>query len=185
LGRVFGAPLRWPGFPRRRRDPTIATWHPSFSGVVVMGFIKEFREFALKGNVLDLAVGVIIGGAFGIIINSVIKDMIMPIVSIPGNVDFSNLYLPLSSKVREAINAAPNGALGLEDARKVGPVLAYGNFITVTINFIILAFCVFLIVKLFNTARKKFEKEQAPPPPAGPTTDQKLLMEIRDLLARR
>jgi large conductance mechanosensitive channel len=136
-----------------------------------MGFVKEFREFALKGNVLDLAVGVIIGGAFGIIINSVIKDMIMPIVSIPGNVDFTNLYLPLSSKVSAAIDAS---------------VLAYGNFITVTINFVILAFCVFIIVKLFNTARKKFEREQpAPPSLAGPTPEQKLLTEIRDLLAAR
>jgi large conductance mechanosensitive channel len=151
-----------------------------------MGFVKEFREFALKGNVLDLAVGVIIGGAFGIIINSVIKDMIMPIVSIPGNVDFTNLYLPLSSKVSAAIDASPTKSLGLEEARKLGPVLAYGNFITVTINFVILAFCVFIIVKLFNTARKKFEREQpAPPSLAGPTPEQKLLTEIRDLLAAR
>ncbi len=150
-----------------------------------MGFVKEFREFALKGNVLDLAVGVIIGGAFGTIINSMIKDMIMPVVSIPGNVDFSNLYLPLSSKVSDAVKAAPGGVMGLEDARKVGPVLAYGNFITVTINFLILAFCIFMVVKIFNTARKKFEKEQAPPPPAGPTKEQVLLTEIRDLLAKR
>ncbi len=150
-----------------------------------MGFVKEFREFALKGNVLDLAVGVIIGGAFGTIINSVIKDMIMPVVSIPGNVDFSNMYLPLSAKVREAITSAPKGVLGLEDARKAGPVLAYGNFITVTINFIILAFCIFMVVKLFNTAKKRFEAEKVAPPPAGPTPEQKLLTEIRDLLARK
>jgi large conductance mechanosensitive channel len=135
-----------------------------------MGFVKEFKEFALKGNVLDLAVGVIIGGAFGTIINSVIKDMIMPVVSIPGNVDFSNLYLPLSSKVSDAVKAA-NGSLGLEDARKAGPVLAYGNFITV--------------VKLFNTAKKRFEAEKPVAAPAGPTPEQKLLTEIRDLLARR
>lgn len=150
-----------------------------------MGFVKEFREFALKGNVLDLAVGVIIGGAFGTIINSMIKDMIMPVVSIPGNVDFTNLYFPLSSKVSDAIKAAPNGVMGLEDARKVGPVLAYGSFITVTINFLILAFCVFLVVKAFNTAKKRFESEKPAPPPAGPTADQKLLTEIRDLLAAR
>jgi large conductance mechanosensitive channel len=170
---VTHAVLAW---ARRRR-----------SGDHIMGFVKEFREFALKGNVLDLAVGVIIGGAFGIIINSVIKDMIMPVVSIPGNVDFTNLYLPLSSKVSDAIKTSPTGTLGLEEARKLGPVLAYGNFITVTINFVILAFCVFMIVKLFNTARKKFEKEQAPAPPslAGPTPEQKLLTEIRDLLAKR
>lgn len=150
-----------------------------------MGFVKEFREFALKGNVLDLAVGVIIGGAFGTIINSMIKDMIMPVVSIPGNVDFSNLYYPLSSKVSDAIEASPTKTLGLEEARKLGPVLAYGNFITVAINFVILALCIFLVVKFFNTARRKFEKAQVPPPPPGPTKEQLLLTEIRDLLARR
>lgn len=148
-----------------------------------MSFVKEFREFALKGNVLDLAVGVIIGGAFGTIINSVIKDMIMPVVSIPGNVDFSNLYFPLSKSVSQAVEAA-GGKMGLEDARKIGPVLAYGNFITVTINFIILAFCIFMVVKLFNSARKRFEAEKPVPAPAGPTPEQKLLTEIRDLLAR-
>lgn len=154
-----------------------------------MGMIKEFREFALKGNVLDLAVGVIIGGAFGKIINSVIEDMIMPVVSIPGNVDFTNLYLGLSEKVRTAVDAAAKAGtpLGLADARKMGPVLAYGNFITITINFVILAFCVFMVVKAFNTARKRFEKEQAAAPaaPAAPTKEQVLLTEIRDLLAKR
>ncbi|MFN0010221.1 MAG: large conductance mechanosensitive channel protein MscL [Phycisphaerales bacterium] len=151
--------------------------------------VKEFREFALKGNVLDLAVGVIIGAAFGKIINSVIEDMIMPIVSIPGNVDFTNLYIGLNEKVRTAVNAAAATAtpMGLADARKIGPVLAYGNFITITINFIILAMCVFMVIKVFNTARKRFEREQAaaPPLPAPPTKDQVLLTEIRDLLAKR
>ncbi len=154
-----------------------------------MSMIKEFREFALKGNVLDLAVGVIIGGAFGKIINSVIEDMIMPVVSIPGNVDFTNLYLGLNEKVRAAVNAAAATPtpMGLADARKIGPVLAYGNFITITINFVILAFCVFMVVKAFNTARKRFEKEQAAAPaaPAAPTKEQLLLTEIRDLLAKR
>ncbi len=154
-----------------------------------MGMIKEFREFALKGNVLDLAVGVIIGGAFGKIINSVIEDMIMPVVSIPGNVDFTNLYFGLNEKVRAAVAAAAATPtpMGLADARKIGPVLAYGNFITITINFIILAFCVFMVVKMFNTARKRFEKEQAAAPaaPAAPTKEQVLLTEIRDLLAKR
>jgi large conductance mechanosensitive channel len=150
--------------------------------------LKEFREFALKGNVIDLAVGVIIGGAFGLIIKSVIDDIIMPIVGIAGKADFSNLYFPLNQKVSQAVDAAEKtGApLGLEEARKAGPVLAYGNFITVAINFAILAFVIFIMVKMFNTARKRFEAEKAlPPPPAGPTRDQQLLTEIRDLLAAK
>ncbi len=154
-----------------------------------MGMVKEFREFALRGNVLDLAVGVIIGAAFGKIINSVIEDMIMPIVSIPGNADFTNRYIGLNDKVRTAVDAAAmtDAPMGLADARKIGPVLAYGNFITITINFVILALCVFLVVKGFNTARRRFEKEAAaaPPPPTPLTKDQVLLTEIRDSLARR
>lgn len=149
-----------------------------------MAIIKEFREFALKGNVIDLAVGVIIGAAFGKIVSSVIEDMIMPIVGLAGNVDFTNLYFGLTEKVRAAVNAgiADGKPLGLADARKVGPVLAYGNFITITINFIILAFCIFMVVKAFNTARKRFEKEQPAPAPAGPTPTEVLLTQIRDEL---
>lgn len=155
-----------------------------------MGFIKEFREFALKGNVLDLAVGVIIGGAFGKIINSMINDVIMPVVSIPGKADFSNLYVPLNDKAANGIKAAeaalPAGqTLALADARTHGPVFAYGSFITEVINFLILALCVFVIIKLFNTARRRFEAEKAAPPPAGPTNEELLLTEIRDLLARK
>jgi large conductance mechanosensitive channel len=146
--------------------------------------MKEFKEFALKGNVLDLAVGVIIGGAFGKIIGSLIEDVIMPFVSIPGNVDFSNKYVMLTETGRTAL-AAAGGHASLADARKLGPVFAYGNFITTTINFLILAFCIFIVVKIFNTARKRFEAEKPAPAPAGPTTDQKLLTEIRDLLAAR
>ncbi len=148
-----------------------------------MGLIKEFREFALKGNVLDLAVGVIIGGAFGGIVNSLIKDIIMPVVAIPGNVDWTNRYIGLTSDVRKAIEANPN--MTLDAARAIGPTLAYGSFVTILINFIILAFCIFIVVKAFNTARKRFEAEQPAPPPPGPTMDQKLLTEIRDLLAKR
>lgn len=150
-----------------------------------MGFLSEFRDFALKGNVLDLAVGVIIGGAFGTIVNSMIADVIMPVVGIAGNVDFSNAYIALNEKVTAAANAAAAAGtpFGLADAKKIGPVLAYGNFITVTINFVILAFCIFIVVKLFNTARKKMEASKPAPAPAGPTVDQKLLTEIRDLLA--
>jgi large conductance mechanosensitive channel len=148
-----------------------------------MGFIKEFREFALKGNMLDLAVGVIIGGAFGGIVNSLIKDIIMPVVGMAGNVDFNNRFIPLGGTVAEQLKTTPN--LTLDQARGFGPVLAYGSFITVTINFLILAFCIFLVVKAFNTARKRFEAEKPAPAPAGPTPDQKLLTEIRDLLAAR
>jgi len=146
-----------------------------------MGFVKEFREFALKGNVLDLAVGVIIGAAFGGIVKSMIDDVIMPVVGKAiGNVDFTNLYVGLSDKVSAAKDANP--ALSLKEARELGAVLAWGNFVTVAINFVILALCIFLVVKAFNVARKKFEKEQAPPPPAGPSSTDKLLMEIRDTL---
>ncbi|MBX3377884.1 MAG: large-conductance mechanosensitive channel protein MscL [Phycisphaeraceae bacterium] len=137
-----------------------------------MGFIKEFREFALKGNMLDLAVGVIIGGAFGGIVQSMIKDIIMPIVGMAGSVDFSEAKILLKAK-------------DPENPKSSDIFLSYGNFITIFINFLILAFCIFIVVKFFNTARKKFEKQQAPPPPAGPTKDQQLLTEIRDLLAKK
>ncbi len=145
-----------------------------------MGFISEFREFALKGNVLDLAVGVIIGGAFGKIVNSMIEDLIMPVVGIAGNVDFSKATLKLA-----------DGKAAVKDAAGVvltpaGPdvLLRYGNFITIVINFIILAFCIFLVVKAFNAAKKRFEAEKPAPAPAGPSTTDKLLMEIRDSLKR-
>lgn len=152
-----------------------------------MGFVKEFREFALKGNVIDLAVGVIIGGAFGTIINSMINDIIMPVVGIAGKADFSNMYMPLTQETADKIKAveAAGTPLGLEGARKLGPVLAYGNFITVALNFLILALCIFVMVKLFNNARKRFEAEKPAAAPAGPTKDQVLLTEIRDLLARK
>lgn len=148
-----------------------------------MGFLKEFRDFALKGNVLDLAVGVIIGGAFGNIVNSMIKDVIMPVVGIAGEVDFTNRFIPLGAKVKEAVTANPN--MSLDEARKLGSVLAYGSFVTVTINFIILAFCIFLVIKAFNAARKRFESEKPAPPPAGPSEDVLLLREIRDSLKAR
>jgi large conductance mechanosensitive channel len=108
---------------------------------------KEFKEFAVKGNAIDLAVGVIIGAAFGKIVTSVVEDLLMPPVGrLLGNLDFSNLYLPLSDKVTPG--------LPLADARKLGPVFAYGNFITITINFAIVAFCVFLLVKGINKMKK-------------------------------
>lgn len=148
-----------------------------------MGLIKEFREFAVKGNMMDMAVGIIIGGAFGILIRSLVDDLIMPVVSIPGKVDFANLYVGLSENVRQA-NTEAGVPLPLADARALGPVLAYGNFLTVLLNFAILAFAVFIVVKMLNTARKRFEQEkkvEAAAPPVPPAEVQ-LLTEIRDEL---
>jgi len=140
--------------------------------------LKEFKEFALRGNVMDLAVGVIIGGAFGTIVNSIVNDLIMPLVGIAFKADFSNLYIPLSSKVKEAVLADPNWPLA--KAREMGPVFAWGNFLTVVINFIILAFIIFLMVKGMNAMKKKEEAKPAGPAELPP--DVKLLTEIRDLL---
>lgn len=108
---------------------------------------KEFKEFAVKGNAIDLAVGVVIGAAFGKIVSSIVEDLIMPpIGAATGGLDFSNLYLPLSSKV-------PAG-MALVDAKKLGPVLAWGNFITVVLNFVIIAFCIFLLVRAINNLKR-------------------------------
>ncbi len=142
-----------------------------------MGFFAEFKEFAVKGNVMDLAVGVIIGAAFGKIIDSTVNDLIMPIVSsIIGSPDFTNMYVVLKGEVPANI--------ALADARAVegAVVLAYGSFITVLINFILLAFVVFLLVKFINKLKRKEEKA-APETPAGPTQEE-LLAEIRDLLKK-
>jgi len=145
-----------------------------------MSMVKEFKEFAMRGNVVDLAVGVIVGAAFGNIVKSIIDDLIMPIIGkIVGNVDFSNLYVPLSEKVSNEWQAT-NHHLPLLEAKKLGPVFAYGNFITVLINFVILAFCIFLLVKGMNRLKRK-----ETPPPAAPTEQEKLLAEIRDLLKAR
>ena len=143
-----------------------------------MGFASEFKEFAMKGNVVDLAVGVIIGGAFGKIVDSVVKDLIMPIVNLilGGHVDFSNKYIVLSGTV-------PAGA-SLAEAQKAGNVFAWGNFITITINFIILAFVIFMMIKQINRL-KRAEPAAPPPPPAPPAEDVLLLREIRDALNRR
>ncbi|PSJ50989.1 large conductance mechanosensitive channel protein MscL [Kumtagia ephedrae] len=138
--------------------------------------LKEFQEFISKGNVIDLAVGIIIGGAFTLIVNSLVGDIVMPIVGMAGSADFSNYFYPLSDAV-----TAPS----LEEAKKQGPVFAYGNFITVVINFLILAFIIFLMVKAVNTMRKKMERQKAEGPAAPPPADVQLLTEIRDLLARK
>jgi large conductance mechanosensitive channel len=135
--------------------------------------LKEFREFAMKGNVVDLAVGVIIGAAFGGIVASLVGDIIMPVVgAIAGGLDFSNYFTPLSKAVT---------ANNLADAKKQGAVLAWGNFLTLTLNFIIVAFVLFMVIRLMN--RLKRRDETAPPPPK-PTRQEELLTEIRDLLKR-
>ena len=146
-----------------------------------MGFIQEFKEFAVKGNVMDLAVGVIIGGAFGKIVDSVVKDLVMPIISaIIGSPDFSNMYMVLKDP-----SAGIKEGMALEDARAIenAVVFAYGNFITVAINFILLAFAVFLMIKGINRLKRK-EEAPAPEAPKGPTQEQ-LLAEIRDLLRKQ
>lgn len=145
-----------------------------------MGMMQEFREFAVKGNVIDLAVGVIIGGAFGKIVDSVVSDLIMPVVGLVfGKLDFSNLFLVLGT--------VPEGtALTLDALKKAGvPVLAYGSFITVAVNFIILAFIIFLMIKQINRLKREAPAEPAVPTAAPPTPeDIVLLREIRDSLKR-
>lgn len=139
--------------------------------------LEEFKAFVVRGNVVDLAVGVIIGAAFGKIVTSVVEDLVMPFVGIVANADFSNLYLPLTSAGHEAL---AKGALSLEDARKIGPVFAYGNFLTILLNFLIVAFCIFMLVKVINRLQRKKAEESAAPP--EPSDEAKLLSEIRDLL---
>jgi large conductance mechanosensitive channel len=142
-----------------------------------MSFASEFKEFAMKGNVVDLAVGVIIGAAFGKIVDSVVKDLIMPIVNLVlgGQIDFSNKYIVLSGNV-------PPGA-ALAEAQKAGNVFAWGNFVTVSINFVILAFVIFLMIKQIN--RLKRSEPPAPAQAPAPPEDVVLLREIRDALNRR
>jgi len=142
-----------------------------------MGMLGEFREFAVKGNVIDLAVGVIIGAAFGKIVDSLVGDVIMPMVSaLFGRLDFSNLFLVLGQ-------APPGTAMTLDALKKAGvPVLAYGNFLTIVVNFVLLAFIIFLMVKQIN--RLKRQADPAMAPPAAPPEDVVLLREIRDSLRR-
>ena len=138
-----------------------------------MSMASEFKEFALKGNVMDLAVGVIIGGAFGKIVDSMVNDLIMPIIgALTGGLDFSNYFAGLSSNVT---------ATSLAAAKEQGAVFAYGNFITVLINFLIIAFILFQLVKVSN----RMKKAEPPPPPPGPTQTEVLLAEIRDALKKK
>ncbi|MGN6095247.1 MAG: large conductance mechanosensitive channel protein MscL [Bosea sp. (in: a-proteobacteria)] len=136
--------------------------------------LEEFKKFALRGNVIDLAIGVVIGAAFGKIVDSLVNDIIMPFIGALGGVDFSNYFVGLNSGVT---------ATTLAEAKKQGAVLAYGNFITVAVNFIIIAFVLFLVVKGINMLQKKKEEEPAAPP-AKPD-DVILLGEIRDLLKQK
>jgi large conductance mechanosensitive channel len=135
--------------------------------------LKEFREFAMKGNVVDLAVGVIIGAAFGGIVNSLVGDVIMPIIgAITGGLDFSNYFTPLAKTVT---------ANNLADAKKQGAVLAWGNFLTLTLNFLIIAFVLFMVIRAMNQFKRK---EEAAPAAPKLTKQEELLTEIRDLLKK-
>ncbi len=135
--------------------------------------LEEFKKFALRGNVVDLAVGVIIGAAFGGIVTSLVGDVIMPVIgAITGGLDFSNYYLPMSAKVQSGLSYA--------DAKKQGAVLGWGQFLTVALNFLIIAWVLFMAIKGIN----KLKKEEPPAPAPGPTPEVKLLSEIRDLLKK-
>jgi large conductance mechanosensitive channel len=134
--------------------------------------LEEFKKFALRGNVVDLAIGIVIGAAFGAIVQSLVADIFMPIIgAVTGGLDFSNYFIPLSSKVT---------ADSLIEAKKQGAVLAWGNFITLMINFVIVAFALFLVIKLMN----RLIRAEAAKPPA-PSNQEVLLTEIRDLLKSR
>ncbi|MCA0324109.1 MAG: large conductance mechanosensitive channel protein MscL [Proteobacteria bacterium] len=138
--------------------------------------MQEFREFAVKGNAIDLAVGVIIGGAFGKIVDSIVGDLIMPLVGkLVGGLDFSSYYIPLAGQA---------AGLTLEEAKKTGAVFAYGNFITILVNFILLAFIIFMMVKQINRMKKEDEPVAAPSEPSAPPEEVQLLREIRDSLKR-
>ena len=141
-----------------------------------MTMMGEFRQFAMKGNVVDLAVGVIIGGAFGKIVDSLVQDIIMPPIGrLFGGLDFANYYLPLNGQ---------DMALPLLEAKKLGAVLAYGNFLTILLNFIILAFIIFQMVRMMNRLRVAAEPPKAPEAPAATPEDVLLLREIRDALKK-
>jgi large conductance mechanosensitive channel len=135
--------------------------------------LEEFKKFAMRGNVVDLAIGVIIGAAFGKIVESMVGDLIMPLIGAIGGLDFANYFIPLSKAVT---------ATSLAEAKKQGAVLAYGNFITVAINFLIIAWVLFMVVKGLIRLQRKEEAPAAPPPPPK---QEVLLQEIRDLLAKK
>src|SRR5262249_25740346 len=165
------------GRAERSPSPQLAgiIWMKSSSAPGSPPMLEEFKKFALRGNVVDLAVGVVIGAAFGGIIASLVADIIMPIVgAVTGGLDFSNYYLPMSAKVQQGVAYA--------DAKKQGAVLGYGQFITVAINFLIVAFALFLAIRAMNHLIRKEEQKDAAKAPEPPA-EVKLLTEIRDLLA--
>ena len=136
--------------------------------------LKEFRDFAMKGNVVDLAVAVIIGAAFGAIVTSLVGDIIMPLIGrVTGNLDFSNYFLPLTDKVT---------ATNLADAKKQGAVLAYGSFLTLVVNFLIVAFSLFMVIRIMNQLKR--HEAAKPTEPPKPSAEVVLLTEIRDLLKK-
>jgi large conductance mechanosensitive channel len=136
--------------------------------------LKEFREFAMRGNVVDLAVGIVIGAAFGAIVTSLVGDIIMPIIGRATNgLDFTNYFIPLTDKVT---------ATNLADAKKQGAVLAYGNFIQLVVNFLIVAFSLFIVIRIMNQLKRREEAKAAEPP--KPSAEVMLLTEIRDLLKK-
>ena len=141
-----------------------------------MSVAKEFRDFAMRGNVVDLAIGVIIGAAFGKIVDALVNDIVMPIVGIAGKADFSNYFVPLSGAVT---------ATNLADARKQGGVLAYGDFVTVVINFLIVAVALFIAIKGINMLTRSAQAEKKPAEPPKPSDEVVLLTQIRDQLAKR
>jgi len=137
-----------------------------------MSMFKEFKEFAMRGNVVDLAVGIIIGGAFGKIVTSLVTDVIMPPIGLlMGGVDFSNLFVNLGSGDYPSLAAARDAG---------APVIGYGSFVNTVLDFVIVAFAIFLLVRTLN----RLKKAEPPPPPPGPTAEEKLLTEIRDLLKK-
>jgi len=141
-----------------------------------MGFIKEFKEFAVKGNVMDMAVGVIIGGAFGKIVSSLVDDVLMPLIGkATGGISFTDLFINLGDGQYSTLAAAKEAGAA---------VLAYGQFIQNIIDFLIVAFCIFLMIKAMNKLNRKKEEPEAPAAPAGPTQEE-LLAEIRDLLKKK
>jgi len=147
---------------------------PASKEALRMGIVQEFKEFAIKGNMVDLAVGVIIGGAFGKIVDSLVKDIIMPIIGvITGGIDFSNLFVQLAGEPQAT----------LDKAREAGATLAYGNFVTIVINFLIIAWVLFMVIKAMNSMKK--EAEAAPAEPPAPPRNEVLLEEIRDLLSKK
>jgi large conductance mechanosensitive channel len=141
-----------------------------------MGFVKEFKEFAMKGNVMDMAVGVIIGGAFGKIVSSLVDDVLMPIIGkLTGGVDFTNLFVNMGDGEYATLAAAKEAGAA---------VIAYGQFIQNIIDVLIVAFCIFLMIKGMNQLNRKQEEPEQPAAPAGPTTEE-LLADIRDILKKK